>query len=346
MSNASDKLGFALVGFGAWGSHHAQAIAASGQARLVAIACGSDRSAQAAREQYPDVEVSTDLAAVLARPDVEAVAVAVPNHLHAQVAAQALEAGKHVLLEKPMAISVADCDRLVELARAKERVLAVGHELRLSTLWGAIKRHIQQGTVGQPKYVLVQLFRRGYRLGSGGWRFDPQRVGNWILEEPIHFFDLARWYLQEAGEPQSVYAQGSHAHENHPEMCHNFSATVSFGDDAYAVITQTNAGFEHHLTVQITGTEGALWAQWSGVMDRTLSPTFNLRLRRGEEVTEEQITAPAGEVFELRHQVDMMVDAVRRGTPPAATGEDGRWAVHMCLAATESLRRGEPVRLS
>ncbi len=346
MSTPTEKLGFALVGFGAWGSHHAQAISSSKQARLVAIACGSDRSAQAAREQFPEAEVSTDLAAVLARDDVEAVAVAVPNYLHAQVAQQALEAGKHVLLEKPMALTVEDCDRLIELAQARRRVLAVGHELRLSTLWGAIKRHIDQGTIGQPKYVLVQLFRRGYRLGSGGWRFDPQRVGNWILEEPIHFFDLARWYLQGVGQPQSVFAQASHAHEQHPEMCHNFSATVTFDGDAYALITQTNAGFEHHLTVQITGTQGALWAQWSGVMDRTLSPTFNLRLRRGEEVTEEQITAPAGEVFELQHQVDMMADAVRRGTPPAASGEDGRWAVKLCLGATESLRRGEPVRLT
>ncbi len=346
MSQADRPLGFALVGFGAWGTHHAQAISACPQARLVAIACGSPRSAQEAQKAYPQALVSTDLNQVLSHPEVEAVAVAVPNHLHAQVATEALEASKHVLLEKPMALSVQDCDRLIELARRQHRVLAVGHELRLSTLWGAIKRHIEQGGVGQVKYVLVQLFRRGYRLGSGGWRFDPQRVGNWVLEEPIHFFDLACWYLESAGKPHEVFAQASHPHENHPQMSHNFSALIRFDTDAYALITQTNAAFEHHLTVQVTGTQGALWAQWSGVMDRTLSPTFSLRIGQGDQVREEPISSPAGEVFELRRQVEMMVQAIREGTPPAATGEDGRRAVQLCLAASQSLQEGRPVKLT
>ena len=87
----------------------------------------------------------------------------------------------------------------------KPSVLAIGHELRLSSLWGKVKEMIVAGAVGEPLYVLIELWRRPYRFGSGGWRYDTRRVGNWALEEPIHFFDLARWYFARSGDPASVY---------------------------------------------------------------------------------------------------------------------------------------------
>ncbi len=65
---------------------------------------------------------------------------------------------------------------------------------------------IDEGFVGEPRYVLVELSRMPYRQGAEGWRYDIDKVGNWILEEPIHFFDFARWYLQGSGQPVSVFA--------------------------------------------------------------------------------------------------------------------------------------------
>ena len=95
------------------------------------------------------------------------------------------------------------------IRRASGRVLSIGHELRLSSQWGEIKSTIDRGEIGEPRYILVELSRRPYRLGADGWRYDIGRVGNWILEEPIHFFDLARWYLSGAGAPADVYATAS-----------------------------------------------------------------------------------------------------------------------------------------
>ena len=176
----------------------------------------------------------------------------------------------------------AECDDLIRLAREHNRVFAVGHELRLSSLWGKVKELIDAGFVGEPLYVLIELSRRPYRQGSENWRYDINRVGSWILEEPIHFFDLARWYLSAAGEPQAVYATSNSRQPGHPELKDNFSAIVHFPRGAYAVISQTLAAFEHHQTVKVTGTKGALWASWSGAMDRTLHPTFSLRAFDGE----------------------------------------------------------------
>ena len=274
----------------------------------------------------------------------DAVAVVLPSHLHEQVAADVLRSGRHLLLEKPMALEVAACDRLIALAREERRLLAIGHELRLSTLWGRVKSLIDEGAIGEPLYALIELWRRPYRLGSDGWRYDLGRVGSWVLEEPIHFFDLARWYFAAAGEPESVYARAIGKRADRPGLLDNFSALLAFPGGRYATISQTLAGWEHHQVVKLTGTEGALWASWSGAMDRTFEPTYSLRLMRGEALEDEPVDRPPGEVFELVDQAEAFVRAIREEGPLACTGEDGRWSVAICLKAEESLRTGQPAR--
>jgi myo-inositol 2-dehydrogenase/D-chiro-inositol 1-dehydrogenase len=97
--------------------------------------------------------------------------------------------------------------------------------------------------------------------------------------------------------------------------------------------------------VKITGTRGALWAGWSGAMDRTRHPTFFLKTFDGEKVETLPIDTIAGELFELEDEIAAMVRAVRGGEPVAATGDDGRWSVRMCQAAEESAKTGAPVAL-
>src|SRR4051794_39760604 len=95
---------FALIGFGAWGSHHARAIAESPRAQLVAIAAHSEKSQAAAREAHPNVRVVGDYRELLADDSIEVIDVVLPSHLHHGVGQAALEAGKHLLMEKPMAL--------------------------------------------------------------------------------------------------------------------------------------------------------------------------------------------------------------------------------------------------
>lgn len=337
---------YGLIGFGAWGAHHARAIAQAAGAELVAIAASSAATCAAAREQFPAATVYEDYRELVARDDLDVVDVVVPSHLHHAAASAALAAGKHVLLEKPMALTIAECDDLLQLARTHERLLAVGHELRLSSLWGKVKQLIDEGFIGQPQYVLVELSRRPYRLGAAGWRFDLKRVGSWVLEEPIHFFDFARWYLSAAGDPESVYAAANARDPARPELHDNFSAIVKFAGGAFAVVSQTLSAFEHHQTVKVTGEKGALWASWSGAMDRTLHPTFSLRAFDGEHVRDVPLEKITGEVFELEDQIALMTQAVNGQAELAATGEDGKWSVAMCLAADQSVKTGRPVMMS
>ena len=341
----NEELRFGLVGYGLWGTHHARAIENTAGARLAAVAERSDESRAAAKEAHPQVETYDDYRQLLARNDIDAVDIVVPSHLHYEVAKAALEAGKHVLVEKPMTLTPAHCDELLELSRNKQKVLAVDHEMRLSSLWGKVKQMIDDGLLGMPQYALLELSRFPYRLGSEGWRFDIDRVGNWILEEPIHFFDLARWYMTELGEPVSVYARANSRQPGHPELQDNFTTVMNFSGGGFAVISQTLAAFEHHVTCKVTGTKGAVWANWSAPDARHPEPVFALRYSSGdpnrvEEVPFEMVT---GEVVELEQQIAALVDSVQKGTPAVADGKDGRWAVLLCLAAQRSVDTGRPV---
>jgi myo-inositol 2-dehydrogenase/D-chiro-inositol 1-dehydrogenase len=334
---------FAVIGYGAWGAHHARAIVESPAATLAAIVARSPSSQDAARQAHPQVPVVTDYHEALARDDVDMIDVVLPSDLHYEVGCAALRAGKHLLIEKPMALTVEDCDAMMACAQKHGCKLAVGHELRLSSLWARVRQMIDENAIGEPRYVLIELWRRPYRPGADGWRYDARRVGNWILEEPIHFFDLARWYLAGAGEPQSIFARANAATETRPELQDNFSAIVNFPHDAYAVISQTLSAFEHHQVVKVTGSRGSLWAGWSGATDRTFHPTFSLKHHDGETVREVIIPKPSGEVFELVDEITACAMAVAHGTPLPVSGEDGRWSVAMCLAAQKSVDAGTPI---
>jgi len=334
---------FGLIGYGAWGRHHARAIAESGQSELVAIATRSPENQAEAHAKHPSARIFSDYRELLARSDIDVVDVVLPTYLHFDVGAAVLRAGKHLLLEKPMAANLAHCDELIRLAKAQHRLLAIGHEFRLSSLWGKVKEMIDADAIGQPQYALIELWRNPYRQGAGGWRYDINRVGNWILEEPIHFFDLARWYFSSLGNPRSIYARANARRPDHPELQDNFSATVNFPHGAYAVISQTLSAFEHHQVAKITGTHGAIWATWSGAFDRTFHPTYSLKYLDRDELKEMPITKPTGEVYELVDQIQVVSRAVSLGTPLCASGEDGKWSVQMCLKAQESVDLGAVV---
>src|SRR5438876_251795 len=114
-----------LIGYGAWGSHHARVIAANPRAALTAVAAKSEATRARARQEYPACRVFADYRDLLACDDLDAVVVVLPSHLHFDAARAVLESGRSLLLEKPMCLSVAHCEELIVLARTRKRVLAV-----------------------------------------------------------------------------------------------------------------------------------------------------------------------------------------------------------------------------
>ena len=325
-------LRFALAGYGAFGRFHARSIAKAPGATLAAIATPSDANAAAAAADFPAATIHREWQALIADPAIDAIAIAAPNHLHADIAVAALDAGKHVLVEKPMATTAADCDRVVAAAARSKAVLTVGLQCRLSPQWGRIKSLIEEGVVGKPQHVHVSLFRHPYRQGASGWRYDRARVGSWILEEPVHFFDLALWYLRDAGRPVTVHAVGAGDTGMEPVI----SVLMRFPNGSTAAVNQVLSGFGHLQTVEVSGTAGAIRATWSADTARSTSPSVDLKLKRTSSDDVENIPVDrSGEVFELEAQAAAAVKGFRSGRP-LVSAEDGRAAVLVCLAAEES----------
>ena len=341
-----------LIGFGAWGRQHAQSIASLPGLSLKAIACAGDASAQAARTAYPDAHVTLDWREAVALPGLDIIDVATPNYMHAEVTVAALEAGRDVLLEKPMATTRADCDRILEAERASGRLVSVGHEMRQSAQWGRIKSLIDDGTIGEPLYLNVNLFRNFYRSGASGWRYDKERVGSWLLEEMVHHFDLALWYFARHGDPVTLSAYGNQRPGRDPGLFDNVSILIRYANGAYATINQCVAGFEHSLVLEVAGSDGAIRTHWSGTMDRDASAEYDLRVQpkgfpfeRGIRESERIRIAKSGEVYELTEQIRQAAEgfAQRRALVPAA---EAKKRVLMCLAAEESLLSGREIALA
>jgi len=334
-----------IIGYGGWGGIHAASVAGLKDHDLIAIACHSEETATRARGEHPEAQVFTDYRRLLALKEVQAVHVVVPSYLHVEVALAAIAAGKHVLLEKPMATTLSDGERLVAAAEAApDAVVSVVHEMRLSEQWRSIREEIAGGNIGTPHYAMLNLFRFPYRQGARNWRYDPSKVGSWVLEEPIHFFDLLLWYLEPAGAPVAVT---SFVNEYGAGLSREFTALVEFESGAYGVVSQTLSGFEHHQVVEVTGSDGAMRSTWSGAMDRTDKPEFSLtvKTKNGEDPNHREMSAPSGELFEIREYIDMALSAFDRGESVYSAGDEFK-LIQLCHAAEESARAGQRVPLN
>lgn len=338
------ELGIGIIGIGRWGKQHVVALRQTEGARLVAVAARSPETSAAAQAEF-GVPSYTDYQDLLARADVEAVTVVAPNYLHYALTMAALQAGKHVLVEKPMAFTSTECEQMIAAAHQAERVLYVGHEFRQFAIWRKVKELLAAGAIGQPLFGDIQLWRYPYRSGSGGWKQDMAKVGNWLLEEPIHYFDLACWFM-EGSKPHSLYARASSRSPEKAQFFENFTALLDFQDGSYVNITRVVTAYNFEIGMRFTGTDGVLRASWEADVDISLQPRASIKLYSQADKTEREIavTQQTGHAFELANQTAAFVAAVRGGQPPAVSGEAGRRAVQLCEAAFASLTEDKVIK--
>lgn len=330
-----------LIGAGRWADAHRRTLPGAG-AVLVGVATGSEAGAERARAAW-GVPATTELDALLAL-DLEAVVVASPNDLHADHARRALAAGLHVLVEKPMALTLTDADALLAAARASDQVVAVGHAMRVFELFERVKGLLDAGRVGEPLHLGLDLWRRPHRTGAGGWKADPERLGSTILEEPVHYLDLARWYL---GEPTEVLAWAS-SRPGRAALHENLDVRLRFapaadGGDRWARASRSIAAVGHRIDLTLVGSEAALRAHWAGAMDVDPEPDVGLVLHHAGGDEPQPVPRGTGHAHDLVRQTRAFVRAVREGTPVPASAEDGRAAVALCLAVEDSLASGAAV---
>ena len=200
------KLGF--IGTGGMGRSHIRTIMESlaDLAEPVALYDPHPPSAAAATELAPGVRVCESEQELLGT-DVDAVFISSPNCLHVSQAIAALDAGKHVYTEKPVAHSREDCLRLVEAASKTDRVLLVGLELRYSLYFGRIKELVAGGRIGVPRLFWCKEFRAPFLNKVGDWIQDSRLSGGALTEKNCHHFDLMNWWAD--SRPTRVFAFGA-----------------------------------------------------------------------------------------------------------------------------------------
>jgi predicted dehydrogenase len=188
-----------VIGLGGMGLYQARTFDQIGACRLVA---GADPAAEMRtrfRQAFPHAEAYATPEELLARAQVDAVVIAVPTGLHQPVAAAALAARIPVLLEKPMARTVAQCHHLLDAAEKSNTLLMVAHCRRFDPYWTAWGEYVSGGKLGAP--VLWRDIRAG--VGPGSWYLDEELGGGPLLDGAIHNYDFANWIF---GEPESVLA--------------------------------------------------------------------------------------------------------------------------------------------
>ena len=192
-----------ILGAGFFGAYHARAVAAVEGARLVA-ACAEQLSLAEAFTAEHGGKPYGDWRAMLDDKSVDAVAITAPHHLHCQLAMAALEAGKHVLLEKPMALSVAECSRIIASAETSRSKLMVGQIMHFVWPLLVARDILDRGDLGKPVTGSSSLLKTWMESNRRGWHLDPETGGGMLMTAGIHALDQLIWLMD--GRVSSISA--------------------------------------------------------------------------------------------------------------------------------------------
>src|SRR5215472_10646863 len=248
--------GFGIVGAGVISSTHADAIASLPDARLIAITDVEPERTKSLAARH-DCAAEPDLEALLARDDVDVVSVCVPSGLHAEVGIRAAAAGKHLVVEKPLDVSLAAADRLISAARAAGVVMTVMSQHRFDKGLIELRRLMDDGRLG--RLVLGEASTKWYRsqayYDSGAWRGTWALDGGSLMNQGIHYLDLLLWTMGPVTEVTALYSTQTHQ----TEVEDTALAVLRFASGAVGTVIASTAvypGFAQRL--EITGTGGTV----------------------------------------------------------------------------------------
>jgi len=251
------KVGYAVVGLGV-GKAHAKAAQSSKNGKLIAVCDLIEEKLQKAKEDYGDIFTYTDFDEMLKNPDIEIVSVCLPSGMHAEFTVNALEAGKHVLVEKPVDITVEAAQKIEEARKRTGLKVGVIHQNRFNACMFPLKEAIDSGKIGDIFLgtFAVKWYRTQEYYDNGGWRgtWDMDGGGS-LMNQAIHTVDLMQWLM---GDVESV---NSHMGIfNHKIETEDMTASlIKFKSGASATFVSTTCAYPGISTdVQVYGTKGSV----------------------------------------------------------------------------------------
>jgi len=345
------KIGIGMIGTGNISDLHSIGYKKNENAKIVAVADIRASVAEEKRIAFGGDRSYSDYTQLLKDPSVDAVDICVPNFLHSQVAIAAAEAGKHVLVEKPMAITVKECDEMISAARKNGVKLMVGHNQVFYPPHQETRRLIQE-EIGKPILLLTRL-HNGFRQNMG-WRADAKAVGGgFFMEACVHRLYLSRYLV---GEPTKI-------------MCR---MTKIFPNTVAEDIVQVAIDFENGIQGSLVANQGGPMPLWddrtevigsegliivNGFEEQAIpgSPLMFYKNGRWTHYVKAGHPATSGDWplgnLEIEadfpktyaHVTSHFVDSIFEDKTPMVTGEDGKRAIQMVQACYDSAKLEKPV---
>ena len=328
-------LGIGVIGCGVMAKSLATAVRDSApEAKLVAAYDPFEPTREAFCAEYSVVSLAS-LEALLAREDIGAVLVASPNFLHAEQTVAAAQAGKHVFCEKPMALSVADCDRMIAACAEHDVRLMVGHALRLQPLMRRLRELVASGELGRPLHAVTQYWFNGFnQRDSGIWHVSRAKCGGLFYQMGIHHIDIMHSVF---GPTQRVQYAGG-----------RYGAQIEDFDDVATVLLDSQSGGTGLISVSSISTVSinAMDFLFSDGYVKCDGPWSRMEYGRDPEhsttVEPDQIEGLAAVPMEVAR----FVDWVRHGATPVLPAAEGRAAVAVAEAADQARDTGAPVEVA
>jgi myo-inositol 2-dehydrogenase/D-chiro-inositol 1-dehydrogenase/scyllo-inositol 2-dehydrogenase (NAD+) len=332
---------FCVIGTGRAGAIHARNV--SQRIRSAALIALCDRDAEGMARLADELDVSDRLAdyrEAVARADVDAVAIATPTFLHCEIAVAAAENGKHLFLEKPMAVTIEECQRILAAVRQAGVKLQIGFMRRFDDGFRHAKEIAESGELG--RVMKIKSTGRGPGLPSP-WMYDLKKSNGIIAEVNSHDLDSLRWFT--GSEPVRVYAEAANfkcldARQQHPDFYDNLLATFRLADGTLGEVDGTcPCHYGYDARVEILCEKGLVMV--GHVAEQTATKVTIDGTVMGRAVKSWRNLFKDAYLAEMEH----FVRCVERNEEPAVTGHDGLRAVEMVLAANQSLRCGGPVEI-
>lgn len=326
-----------VIGLGFFGEKHAEVLSSLPNVELRAVCTRTDSRRRELKRRLRVPHDFRDYRELLADPEIEAVSVVTHVDDHAAVAIAALKAGKHVLVEKPLARTLADCDRIIAAAEKSDRILMVGHICRFNPRYCVARQRVADGEIGR---VISMYARRNIPAARSAAVLE--KIGP-LLGDGVHDTDLMLWIS--GGKIETAYGLTHRIRKlKFPDLGW---AMYRFADGAIGVIENVwclpdGTPFRIHEQLEIIGTKGAIYVHGGDTNVTIQSPAG---VDHPETLYWPEMHGQLAGA--LRSEIGYFIDCVSRGQQPAVvTPREARAAVAAVTAAEKSAESGKVVKLS
>ena len=323
-------LSVGFIGAGGIARSHMQAISELESIQIAGVMDVDGGRAKEAADEFGG-KACTDLDTLLNDPGVEAVHICTPHNQHEAQAVAAAQAGKHVLVEKPMALTPASCDAMIDACEAAGKVLMVGQVMRYYPISRKVKQLIADGAIGKVGHLMRRRYGHFNPPGPEGkkhWYLDLETGGICVLYcFGPHEYDILHWYMD--SPVTEVYARGTESTELYNGQKDTYTAMMTHANGAVSLLSQSVVCHSGAHDQYIIGSEGSMMFTHRGL-------TVN-----GEDIP---IESPTGNG--MRNQVDEFAACCLEGRTPDASGRSVRHTMAVIEAAKQSAERNAPVSVS